>query len=160
METTNNDNNTMEDDVIDINIETPVPQKTKKPRKIKPLPEDLATLTDSASDRDKFSIAKEADANNKSPQFGKELAAVQSVHIMKDDKEVIYDLKTLNVDQLRLLCKNVGDQLWEQYQVSVPCPHRELLQLQKVPERPGIEPSDTRKAYYFYHPARSERDFQ
>jgi hypothetical protein len=27
---------------------------------------------------------------------------------MKDDKEVIYDLKILNVDQLQQLCKNVG----------------------------------------------------
>jgi hypothetical protein len=68
----------------------------------------LAGLTDSAIDCEKISIAKEADTINRSTLFGKELGTVQSVRIMKDDKEVIYDLKILNVDQLRQLCKNVG----------------------------------------------------
>jgi hypothetical protein len=35
-------------------------------------------------------------------------SAVQSVHIMKNDKEVIFDLKILNVDQLQQLCNNIG----------------------------------------------------
>jgi hypothetical protein len=73
----------------------------KNKRKIKPLPEELARLTDCMTDRKKFLIVKEADANNKSTQFGKEIAAVQSV---KDEKEVIFDLKLLNVDQLQQLC--------------------------------------------------------
>jgi hypothetical protein len=76
MENNNDDNDTMEEDVVDINFDTPIPKKPKKPRKIQPLPEDLAGLTDSATDRENFSIAKEVDANNKSAQFGKELGAV------------------------------------------------------------------------------------
>jgi hypothetical protein len=40
METNMDDNDTMEEETIDVNFETPAPQKTKKPRKIKPLPED------------------------------------------------------------------------------------------------------------------------
>jgi hypothetical protein len=92
MDTNNDDNDMMEEDVVDINSETPVPKKPKKPRKIKPLPEDLAGLTDSTTNCEKFSITKEANANNKSEQFGKELGAVQS------------GLKILNVDQLQQLC--------------------------------------------------------
>jgi hypothetical protein len=63
-------------------------------------------LKDCATDWENFSITKEADANNKSQQFGKELGTVQSVHVMKDVKEVIFDLKLLNVDQLQQLCKD------------------------------------------------------
>jgi hypothetical protein len=86
---------------------TPAKKKTKRTRKIKSLPE-LAGLKDCATDWEKFTIAKEADSNNKSKQFGKELSAVQSVCIMIDGKESVFDLHLLNVNQLWQLCKNVG----------------------------------------------------
>jgi hypothetical protein len=52
----------------------------------------LAGLTDCTTDWEKLSIAKEVDANNKSALFGKEINAVQLVHVMKDEREVIFDL--------------------------------------------------------------------
>jgi hypothetical protein len=55
-----------------------------------------------------FLLAKEADRNNKSDSFGKEMTAVQLVCIMKDGKEEMFDLCVLNVDQIQQLCKNVG----------------------------------------------------
>jgi hypothetical protein len=106
METTIDVNNTIEvnDDIEEDNVETtyetPAKKKTKRTRKIKPLPEELAVLKDCAADWEKFSIAKEADGNNKSDQFGKEMSAVQSVRVMKDGKEVLFDLRLLNVDQI------------------------------------------------------------
>jgi hypothetical protein len=58
-------NNTMEDDTMETNYEMPAKKKAKRTRKIKPLPEELVGLKDCATDWEKFSIAKEADANNK-----------------------------------------------------------------------------------------------
>jgi hypothetical protein len=107
MDTNIDDNQIMEEGTPDLNFGMPDPQKTKKPRKIKPLPEELARLAHCTTNRE-FLIAKEADTNNKSTQFGKEIAAVQSVHVMKDDKEVIFNLKLPNVDQLQQLCKNIS----------------------------------------------------
>jgi hypothetical protein len=71
-----------EDDNIETKYKTPAKKKAKRTRKIKPLPEELAGLKDCATDWEKFTVAKEADGNNKSEQSGKELAAVQSVHVI------------------------------------------------------------------------------
>jgi hypothetical protein len=74
MDTTTKVNDNMEDDNIETNNETPAKKKTKRTRKIKPLPEELAGLKDCAKDWEKFTIAKEANSNNKSEQSGKQLS--------------------------------------------------------------------------------------
>lgn len=76
---------------------------TKK-RKVKPLPEILATLSD--KDKDRFTFALECDPNPKSKTYGKEYNVVQKVKV--NDNDEYFDLTTLNQDQIRMLCRNIG----------------------------------------------------
>jgi hypothetical protein len=57
-------------------------------------------LKDCATDWEKFTVAKEADANNKSHCC--------SICLRHDSKEVVFELQLLNVNQLQQLCKNGG----------------------------------------------------
>ena len=59
-------------------------------------------------DRSKFGMALEVDSNPKSKTFGTEFLVVQTVNVIVNEKEVKFDLRTLVVDHLRRLCKNVG----------------------------------------------------
>jgi hypothetical protein len=80
---------------------------TKK-RKVKSLPAAiLATLSD--KDKDRFTFALECDPNPKSKNYGKEYNVVQKVKVTKDtDNDEYFDLTTLNQDQIRVLCRNIG----------------------------------------------------
>ena len=85
-------------------------QKPKGRKKTtKPLPPDLALLTD--NDRQKFTLALEIDPNHKSKGFGKEFMAAQSVCVppaSAGEPPVVYNLKQLLVEHIRKLCSNLG----------------------------------------------------
>jgi hypothetical protein len=75
-------------------------------QKVKSFPEELACITD--QDRKDFVLALEVDYNKKSAYFGhKELVAI-SVMVSIDNVEKVIDLKTMILDHLHQLCKNVG----------------------------------------------------
>jgi hypothetical protein len=63
---------------------------TKK-RKVKPLPEKLATLSD--KDKDRFMFALECDPNPKSKNYGKEYHVVHKVKVTDNDE--YFDLNTV-----------------------------------------------------------------
>ena len=81
-------------------------RKPSSKRKVKEFPSELACVTD--EDRSKFGMALEVDSNPKSKTFGTEFLVVQTVNVIVNEKEVKFDLRTLVVDHLRRLCKNVG----------------------------------------------------
>ena len=85
-------------------------QKPKGRKKTtKPLPSDLALLTD--DDQQKFTLALEIDPNQKSKGLGKEFMAAQSVYIRPasaDEPPVVYNLKQLLVEHICKLCSNLG----------------------------------------------------
>jgi hypothetical protein len=62
-------NDTMEDDNIETSYETPAIKKQNGQERSSP----FVRLKDCATDWDKFTVAKEANGNNKSEQFRKEL---------------------------------------------------------------------------------------
>jgi hypothetical protein len=83
--------------------------RPQKKRKAKALPLELSLLTD--ADRAKFELVLEIDSNSKSKGFGKEFLTAQSVRLQPtspDQPEVIFDLKSLTVEQSRKLCANLG----------------------------------------------------
>jgi hypothetical protein len=91
------------------NIATTPPASNKRQtkRKIKAFPNELANVTD--EDRSRFGLAFEVDPNPKSKHYGSECLVAQTVTVMNPNNEdVTFDLKTLVVDLLRQLCKNVG----------------------------------------------------
>ena len=75
----------------------------KKPRNKKPLLDAFLVLTD--KDKDKFTLALEKDLNPKSKQFGQEFNCAQKVKL-GDGAD--FDLKKLNLDQIHMLCTNLG----------------------------------------------------
>lgn len=87
------------------NAMTPPPASNKK-RKIKSFPRELANVTD--EDRSRFGLALELDPNPRSKYYGTESLVAQTVTVDVDNREVVVDLKTLVVDHLHQLCKNVG----------------------------------------------------
>ncbi len=58
-------------------------------------------------DRSRFRLALELDPNPRSKNYGSESLAAQTVTVNVENSEVVVDLKTLIVDHLRQLCKNV-----------------------------------------------------
>jgi hypothetical protein len=94
--------------MTDDNI-TPSTKKTKKRRDFPP---DLAKLSD--KDRDKFELVLEIDSNPKSQSFNKEFLVAKSVTMQSTSTEgdearlITYELGTLTIDNLRKLCKNIG----------------------------------------------------
>ena len=82
------------------------PPASNKKRKIKTFPQELANVTD--EDRSRFCLALELDPNPKSKNYGSESLVAQTVTVNFENREVVVDLKTLIVDHLRQLCKNVG----------------------------------------------------
>jgi hypothetical protein len=82
------------------------PPASNKKRKIKSFPRELANVTD--EDRSRFGLALELDPNPRSKYYGTESLVAQTVTVDVDNREVVVDLKTLVVDHLRQLCKNVG----------------------------------------------------
>ncbi len=67
---------------------------------------ELANVTD--DDRSRFRLAPELDPNPRSNNYGSESLVAQTVTVNVENREVVVDLKTLIVDYLRQLCKNVG----------------------------------------------------
>ena len=59
-------------------------------------------------DRSRFRLALELDPNPRSKNYGAESLVAQTVTVHVENREVVVDLKTLIVDHLRQLCKNVG----------------------------------------------------
>lgn len=59
-------------------------------------------------DRSRFGLALELNPNPRSQYYGTESLVAQTVTVDVDNREVVVDLKTLVVDRLRQLCKNVG----------------------------------------------------
>ena len=82
------------------------PPASNKKRKIKTFPRELANVTD--EDRSRFRLALELDPNPRSKNYGSESLVAQTVTVHVENREVVVDLKTLIVDHLRQLCKNVG----------------------------------------------------
>jgi hypothetical protein len=82
------------------------PPASNKKRKTKALPSELANLTD--DDRSRFGIALELDPNPRSKTFGAEFLVAQTVTVKVDGRDVPFQLKSMIVDHLRQLCKNVG----------------------------------------------------
>jgi hypothetical protein len=88
---------------------TPPPAYNKRPtkRKIKAFPSELANVTD--EDRSRFGLALELDPNPKSKHYGSECLVALTVRVKNvENEDVTVDLKTLVVDHLRQLCRNVG----------------------------------------------------
>jgi hypothetical protein len=85
-------------------------ERLQRKRKAKALPLELSLLTD--ADRAKFELVLEIDSNlSKSKGFGKEFLTAQSVRLQPtsaNQPEVIFDLKSLTVEQSRKLCANLG----------------------------------------------------
>jgi hypothetical protein len=84
-------------------------ERPQRKRKAKALPLELSLLTD--ADRAKFELVLEIDSNSKSKAFGKEFLSTQSVRLQPtsaDQPEVIFDLKSLTVEQSRKLGANLG----------------------------------------------------
>ena len=75
-------------------------------RKVKSFPDELACITD--QDRKNFVLALEVDHNKKSAYFGREELVAMSVTVTIDNVETVIDLKTMILDHLHQLCKNVG----------------------------------------------------
>jgi hypothetical protein len=75
----------------------------KAARTVKPLPLEVIALTD--KDSDMFVISMENDPNTKSTTYGNEFSVVTSVKL-KDGGQ--YNLKSLTVEQTRVLCRNIG----------------------------------------------------
>lgn len=84
----------------------PTPPASNRKRKIKAFPIELANVTD--DHRSRFSFALELDPNPRSKYYGSESLVAQAVAVNVDNREVVVDLKTLVVDHLRQLCKNIG----------------------------------------------------
>ena len=53
-------------------------------------------------------MALDLDPNPRSKNYGSEFLVAQTVTVNVKNREVVVDLKTLIVDHLRQLCKNVG----------------------------------------------------
>jgi hypothetical protein len=84
-------------------------EQPQRKRKAKALPLELSLLTD--ADRATFELVLEIDSNSKSKGFGKEFLTAQSVRLQPtsaDQPEVIFDLKSLTVEQSQKLCANLG----------------------------------------------------
>jgi hypothetical protein len=84
-------------------------ERPQRKRKAKALPLELSLLTD--ADRAKFELVLDIDSNSKSKGFGKEFLTAQSVRLQPtsaNQPEVIFDLKSLTVEQSRNLCVNLG----------------------------------------------------
>ena len=83
------------------------PPASNKKRKTKEFPSELANVTD--EDRSRFVMALELDPNPRSKTFGSECLVARTVTVNIDNgEEVVVDLKSLIVDHLRQLCRNVG----------------------------------------------------
>ena len=91
-------------------------KKRKKERMKKPLPPELAHLTD--DDREKFVIALEKDTNPRSNTYNQEFHCAQKIKLTRplasvdsEDLEVTdyeFDISTLTLVHLRELCSNLG----------------------------------------------------
>jgi hypothetical protein len=74
--------------------------------KVKNFPPELAWVTD--QDRHNFVLAMDVDTNKKSKHFGNDQLVAQSVKVTINNVDRVVDLKSLVVDHLRRLCKNLG----------------------------------------------------
>ena len=96
-----------EDTMDDVATTPPASNKRLTKRKIKAFPSELANVTD--EDRSRFGLALEVDPNPKSKHYGSECLVAHTVRVKNvDNEDITVDLKTLVVDHLRQLCKNVG----------------------------------------------------
>jgi hypothetical protein len=82
------------------------PPTSNKKCKIKRFPQELANVTD--YDQSRFRLALELDPNPRSKKYGSESLVVQTVTVNVKNRDVVVDLKTLIVDHLCQLSKNVG----------------------------------------------------
>jgi hypothetical protein len=83
------------------------PPASNKKRKTKAFPSGLANVTD--DNRSRFGMALELDPNPKSNTFfGSEFLVAQTVTVKVKDRDVPFQLKSVVVDHLHQLSKNVG----------------------------------------------------
>ncbi len=86
---------------------SPAKPNDSKPRKIKPLPPLIATLT--WKDYHKFAIVLENDPNPKSPTYCEEFRVATKI-TFNDANEAegqVFNIQDLNIDQIRRLCRNI-----------------------------------------------------